>query len=235
VTLLGRALGIFYKKPVPGQVKTRLAPPLTPTEAAYLYNAMLSDTIAMARRPIVDRVVLFEAADNPDWRPPAPADWPHRVQRGADLGRRMVHAFQELMDDRGPTGACLIGSDAPLLGAPLVETAWSALDAGVDCVTSPTPDGGYALIAMSRRPPDDLLDGIAWSTAEVLAKTEEAVRRAGWTVGRVAESRDVDTPDDLSELFTILKSGKLARPLPPASATRACLRRFEAAGRWPPG
>jgi glycosyltransferase A (GT-A) superfamily protein (DUF2064 family) len=146
----------------------------------------------------------------------------------------MVSAVQELMADRGPTGICLIGTDAPLLGAAVLETAWDALDAGVDLVTSPTPDGGYAILGMARRPPDGFLEGIAWSTGDVLLRTEERARVAGWQVGRVAESRDVDTPADLSELFTILNSGTLPRKLAAASATRSCLKRFEAAGRWPP-
>jgi hypothetical protein len=87
---------------------------------------------------------------------------------------------------------------------------------------------------MARRPPDGFLEGIAWSTGDVLARTEERAREAGWQVGRVAESRDVDTPDDLSELFTILNSGTLPRKLASAAATRSCLKRLEAAGRWPP-
>ena len=65
-------LGIFYKQPVPGRVKTRLVPPLTPTEAAWLYNAMLTDSVQVAQRLLIDQVVLFEAADRPGWRPPAP-------------------------------------------------------------------------------------------------------------------------------------------------------------------
>ncbi|HEX7879718.1 MAG TPA: TIGR04282 family arsenosugar biosynthesis glycosyltransferase [Candidatus Eisenbacteria bacterium] len=231
---LGRRLGIFYRQPLPGRVKTRLVPVLTPTEAAWLYNAMLTDTVQMARRLLIDQVVLFEDAERPGWRPPCPDDWQHRAQRGADLGRRMVTAIQELMEGTGPTRACLIGTDAPLLGAPLLETAWDALDAGVDLVTSPTPDGGYAILGMARRPPADFLDGIAWSTGEVLQRTEERARGVGWQAGRVAESRDVDTPDDLSELFTILNSGTLPRKLASASTTRSCLKRLEAAGRWPP-
>lgn len=40
-----RALLIFAKQPVPGRVKTRLSPPLSPAEAAELYGCMLADTI----------------------------------------------------------------------------------------------------------------------------------------------------------------------------------------------
>ena len=43
-----RALIIFAKKPLPGAVKTRLSPPLTPENAAALYACMLQDTLEMA-------------------------------------------------------------------------------------------------------------------------------------------------------------------------------------------
>ena len=36
---------IFAKEPVPGQVKTRLCPPLTPQAAAQLYSQFLEDVL----------------------------------------------------------------------------------------------------------------------------------------------------------------------------------------------
>ena len=39
------ALIVFAKAPEPGRVKTRLCPPLTPEEAAALYEAFLRDAL----------------------------------------------------------------------------------------------------------------------------------------------------------------------------------------------
>ena len=41
---------IMAKAPCPGQVKTRLCPPLTPWQAAALCRAFLGDKIAQVRR-----------------------------------------------------------------------------------------------------------------------------------------------------------------------------------------
>ena len=49
---------VMAKAPVPGRVKTRLCPPLTPDEAAEIAAAALADTLAavgVMRRPPPDR------------------------------------------------------------------------------------------------------------------------------------------------------------------------------------
>ena len=43
------ALVVFAKAPIPGQVKTRLCPPLSPDEAAELARAFLIDAVAQVR------------------------------------------------------------------------------------------------------------------------------------------------------------------------------------------
>ena len=43
------ALLVIAKQPAAGQTKTRLAPPLTPAEAAALYECFLRDTLTVAR------------------------------------------------------------------------------------------------------------------------------------------------------------------------------------------
>ncbi|HMB91577.1 MAG TPA: hypothetical protein VKP65_12065, partial [Rhodothermales bacterium] len=45
-----KALIVFAKQPVPGQVKTRLTSLLTAAEAARLYQAFLEDALAQYRR-----------------------------------------------------------------------------------------------------------------------------------------------------------------------------------------
>ncbi|MGH7207900.1 MAG: hypothetical protein ACREIL_00800, partial [Nitrospiraceae bacterium] len=43
------ALVIFAKAPIPGQVKTRLCPPLTPDEAASLHGSFVLDALERSR------------------------------------------------------------------------------------------------------------------------------------------------------------------------------------------
>ena len=42
---MSNALAIFAKAPIAGQVKTRLCPPLTHTQAAELFRCFLLDTV----------------------------------------------------------------------------------------------------------------------------------------------------------------------------------------------
>ena len=43
------ALIIFAKAPIPGQVKTRLCPPLTPDEAASLHGSVVLDMLERSK------------------------------------------------------------------------------------------------------------------------------------------------------------------------------------------
>src|SRR5581483_8224650 len=53
------ALVLMAKWPHPGRTKTRLSPPLTPSEAAELARAFLLDTLAEAARADADRILAF--------------------------------------------------------------------------------------------------------------------------------------------------------------------------------
>ena len=58
---LKKALLIFAKCPIPGKVKTRLIPPLSPEQAADLYRCMLSDVMAkVTLLPDLDRYLFYE-------------------------------------------------------------------------------------------------------------------------------------------------------------------------------
>lgn len=234
MTAPARGLGIFFKEPIPGQAKTRLSPPLTLEEAAGLYGAFLSDTIRMvSETSSLDIVILFNADEPHCFRPQAPTRWLHRPQSSGDLGNRMEAALEELMDrlPAGRMGACLIGSDAPLLDAAVLHCAFEALGAGTDLVTSPTPDGGYGLIGVSRRLPGGFLSGIPWSTETVLKATEEAAHQSGWSTARVLPCQDIDTGSDLSDFLTKIRNGPTEWPEEAAPETRRYLLDLLRAGR----
>jgi rSAM/selenodomain-associated transferase 1 len=206
VTRGPRRLGIFYKPPVPGRVKTRLVPPLTPHEAAELYAAFLDDTLTLARRTRVDEIILFDAGDPPGWVPPGGRKLRRLDQRGPDLGARMSVALEELLvpgpGNLAPPAAILLGSDAPTLPPSAVEDAFELLESGTgEIVLGPSPDGGYVLIGVCRVPGELLRTGIAWSTESTLRDTETRARELGWRVAHSPGGADVDTPGDLLRLL----------------------------------
>jgi glycosyltransferase A (GT-A) superfamily protein (DUF2064 family) len=76
------AVVIMAKAPYPGQVKTRLCPPLTPWQAAALSRAFLADKIAQVRtltsaRPAIAYTPASGEASLPILRPILPS-WSSR-------------------------------------------------------------------------------------------------------------------------------------------------------------
>src|SRR5262247_3999465 len=54
------ALVIFAKAPIPGQVKTRLCPPLTHDEAATLHGSFVLDTLERTKVAVIKLKVPFD-------------------------------------------------------------------------------------------------------------------------------------------------------------------------------
>jgi rSAM/selenodomain-associated transferase 1 len=195
---LSGALVVFAKWPAAGAVKTRLCPPLAPSEAAALYDAMLADVLdAMARLapPLGLELVLAAhprealaqfAARAPGWRVVA--------QEGVDLSARMEHAAASELA-RGARCVLLRGSDSPTLGGDSLAAALAALERS-DVALSPDPDGGYNLVALRRFRPG--LFAHPMSTRSVLDDTRAAARALGLRCELLAPGFDVDVAADLA-------------------------------------
>jgi len=203
---MSTALIIFAKAPIPGEVKTRLCPPLDEEEAASLHGSLVLD--AIERTKGLQGVSLY-VAGTPDLDHPFFKVLEGRYgakllpQRGPDVGARMQQAMQDAFD-QGAKDVLLTGTDLPTLPrANLVEALTLIKKHGA--VLGPTTDGGYYLIGLRKMAPD-LFQGIAWSTASVCAETKKKIEAAGLSLGLLPECRDVDTLDDLK--FFIGQIGK---------------------------
>lgn len=197
------ALIIFAKAPIPGEVKTRLCPPLDHEEAASLHGSLVLD--AIERTKGLQGITLY-VAGSPDISHPFFKVMEGRYgarlleQQGPDLGTRMQRAMQDASDD-GCSPVLLTGTDLPTLPrANLVEGL--KLAKVHDVVLGPTADGGYYLIALRKMVPD-LFQGPAWSTPSVFADTRKKVEAAGLTLGLLPECRDLDQPDDLHAFIAL--------------------------------
>ena len=85
------ALCVMTKLPRAGNVKTRLTPPLTPTEAAKLSNCFLRDTAEaiseISRRTAVSCIGIYTPSGEEAWyRSILPGEFELVLQRGANLG-----------------------------------------------------------------------------------------------------------------------------------------------------
>jgi uncharacterized protein len=202
---------VFAKEPLAGRVKTRLCPPLTPDEAARLYEAFIADTLDMALAIKTCSVTLAYTPEDARGYFEVLADGRKitlTAQRGADLGDRMRAALGDAFSG-GAGRAVLIGTDIPTLHSNVIREAFRRLER-FDAAFAPTNDGGYCLVALNK-PCDALFTGIKWSTATVLDDTLTRAKEAGLSVLLLPEQHDVDTPEELSALFNI--------PLPTATAS----------------
>ena len=192
---------VFAKRPVPGRVKTRMCPPLSPEQAAEFYAAMLQDVLETsaeaARQHDLDPVLAVDppsaAADMVFMCPPG-----FRVvaQRGADLAQRMRWAVAEAAAS-GASRILLRGSDSPTLGAEGMGQALTALGEH-DLAVCPDRDGGYNLIGLRGATPG-LFDH-EMSTGRVLDDTLANARAAGLRCHVLSPGFDLDTVADLQWL-----------------------------------
>jgi uncharacterized protein len=193
------AVIVMAKAPVPGFAKSRLIPALGAAAAAALAERLLEHAVGQAAAAGFTTLELCvtPALTHPTF---ARLRARHRLQltlQGeGDLGARMQHALQRAL--AGHDRALLLGSDAPAIDAPMLRRAGAALDAA-DAVFVPALDGGYALVGLRRSLPQ-LFDGIAWSTAQVMAQTRARAASAGLRVVELAPVADIDDAADLVHL-----------------------------------
>ncbi len=184
---------LFAKAPVPGRVKTRLIPPLTPASAARLHTAFVHDSIERLQslRHRADLVIHTDIATNV-W---ANHGLPQVLQHEGDLGLKMFQALNRALEAGRPQ-AIIVGSDAPTLPLEHLE---ALLDSHADMALGPATDGGYYAIACRRADPN-MFHGVAWSTEDTLDRTIQAATACGLTVACGPAWYDVDTVDDLERL-----------------------------------
>ena len=196
------ALGIFAKPPVPGLVKTRLIPDIGAVKAARVYRYCLEYTLAVVRQSGLDyQLFISEACDDPVFQ-----DEEYSLQKGEDLGARMLHAFQDLLR-RGSDGALIIGTDCLDITSMHLQAAARSLS-DHELVLLPAIDGGYALIGCREIDPG-LFSQLRWSTDQVYSQTVSNARRLNYRVDTLESVRDIDRLQDLEhypELLALIAS-----------------------------
>ncbi|GIX07022.1 MAG: hypothetical protein KatS3mg115_1425 [Candidatus Poribacteria bacterium] len=211
---LHRIAMLFAKEPRGEFVKTRLASAFSPQERWALYTAMLADLLDELRSlPQVRRIVFYAPEHPPQQLLQLAQGIELCPQEGIDLGERMASAFRLALEQGPePKGAVLIGSDAPLVDRELIEAAFLALR-NAEVVLAPAADGGYALIGLreTTKPVlDRLFSGIPWSTGEVYAQTLDRIEAAGLRMAQLPLQVDVDLPEDLAQVWALLRGRRLS-------------------------
>jgi rSAM/selenodomain-associated transferase 1 len=189
-------VAVFAKAPIPGTVKTRLMPPLTPVQAARLHAAFVEDTLRRVAALDVVRVLAYAPQPRDPFLQRCALRHGARTmpQGSGDLGARMQRVAGRLLA-RFPK-VVIIGTDSPTMPIALIERALRTLDRA-EIVFGPSEDGGYYLLGQRRLHPE-IFAGITWGSGDVLAATLERIPRV--PVAMLPPWYDVDRPSDLERL-----------------------------------
>ncbi len=198
---VGDVVMVICKPPVPGLVKTRMCPPLSPDQAAALARAALTDTFVACDALAADRRVAVvdgpsAAGDLPDeW---IPSGWEIVPQASGGLDVRLAAAFDDVLrtGDRG----VLVAMDTPQATPDQIQLALLALEAH-DAVIGMTDDGGYWIVGLNAARSDAFL-GVPMSTGTTGAAQLERLQSLGLRVATVDQLCDLDTVADVSAIAT---------------------------------
>jgi rSAM/selenodomain-associated transferase 1 len=219
---LKNALLTVAKRPAPGQTKTRLTPPLSPTQAAALYECFLQDTLDLMRRvPKTQPIIAYLPEEAKAYFTELAPDFEYILQQGPDLGARLDNALTHYLH-LGYEHVAIMNSDGPTLPVDCLVAAFEALADEADVVLGPSDDGGYYLIGL-KRPAPRLLREVQMSTSTVTADTLALAAAERLRVHLLPTWYDVDDADALARLVT-----ELSRT-PPAVARHS--RAFFASNR----
>ena len=198
------ALVVIAKAPVPGTVKTRLAPEYTPAEAATLAAALIADTLATARTVRADRHILFWGGEGL----PAGAGGFEVIRQGeGTLDERLADLF-DLMDE--PT--LLIGMDTPQFTLAHLGGAFPVWPAGIAAMFGPAEDGGFWALGM-REPDGDLIRGVPMSRADTGRRQLQRLHDADLLVAQLPVLLDVDDHASAQRVGGLVPDGAFAAAL----------------------
>ncbi len=209
------AMAVMGKASIPGRVKTRLVPPLSPDEAALLNTAFLQDIIAnigLAAREVAVRpyVAYGPVGSEAFFREHLPAEVGLLESCMPGFGNCLFLVIETLLS-RGFDSVCVINSDSPTLPTgQLIAAARHLAQDGDRAVLGPSLDGGYYLLGL-KIPHRRLFEDIAWSTADVLDQTRQRAAELSLPLVMLEPWYDVDDFATLRQLRDDLSAPRRTR------------------------
>lgn len=188
---------VFTRLPVPGQVKTRLIPSLSPNGAADLQRRMTEFTVQQASRTAIPMQIRFAGGTEFHMRQWLGADFEFAPQGEGDLGERMARAAKDAFED-GARKVIIVGCDCPDNRCSNMLAAIRMLDQA-PCIIGPASDGGYYLIGL-RTPQPELFSDIDWGTESVFRQTVAKID----DYQLLPMLNDVDEPQDIPLKISVI-------------------------------
>lgn len=194
---------IFAKNPVRGKVKTRLAATVGEKNALRVYRELLEHTAKITAALNLPKVLYYShALERQDVF--LAAAFAKKVQRGDDLGERMLNAFSAELAVADEV--IIMGCDCYELQTHHLERAFNEL-AQHDVVIGPAKDGGYYLLGMKKRQAN-LFANKQWGSSSVLADTLKDIKDAGLSLYFLPRLSDVDREEDLGPLRALIEENE---------------------------
>lgn len=184
------------REPVPGMVKTRMLPELSPEQACELHRELVFWTAGILTRAGLGKVEMSVAgnAGSPLFQQCQSLGVSAvNRQSGSHLGERMYRALKEGLERHSKV--ILVGSDSPQIDRTYLEGAVSALDDS-GMVLGPALDGGYVLIGV-RTLEESWFEGMEWGADTVYQDTVDRVEASGVSWQALPVLQDIDRPEDL--------------------------------------
>lgn len=195
-------VAVVAKECLPGKVKTRLTPALTPEGAARVAAASLADTLATVRAlPAARRVLFFDGTVLPDG-----ADGFDVIQQTTGGLDERLGALFDAVD--GPL--LLVGMDTPQVSAAHVAPVFD--DPSRDAWFGPAEDGGFWALYL-READGAHLRGVPMSQDDTGAVQRARLTDAGLDVGTLDVLLDVDTVPDAERVAALVPDSRFAEAL----------------------
>lgn len=195
---MSESIALFAKAAIPGKVKTRLTPYLSPEEAAEFHAACVKDVWRTAASLVRDGVRIYTDEPYEPWIDLAGPDR-LRYQEGEDLGGRMLRCFEELAQE-GFKRMLIVGADIPQVPAEHLREGLDLLVSEKDAVLGMSADGGFYAVGC-RKPRRMMFHRVEWSRETTYAQTREAFEFAGLRLkSGMYPHYDIDTAEELELL-----------------------------------
>ena len=187
---------VMAKAPVPGRVKTRLCPPLSPRAAAEIAEAALADTfhaVAMCGADV--KIVALDGPPGP-WLPEGFRVVP---QVGRGLDDRLAEAWAATRDHSAGWGI-QIGMDTPQVASAELDALLERLrrQGPGSALLGPAVDGGWWVVGLTGSDPHRVFRGVPMSTPQTGVMQLARLRALGLATRVVEAQRDIDTVADLA-------------------------------------
>jgi uncharacterized protein len=200
---------VMAKAPVAGEVKTRLCPPLSLTDAARLATMSLMDTLDAVAGAGPARQVVALAGSPGLW---LRDDFTWIEQVGDGLGHRIESALSVVWSTE-TLPVLVIGMDTPQLRPDdIAAAARILLSDGVEAVLGPASDGGYWCLGL-RAPVEAPCRDVTMSSDRTFDLQLARLTKLGLRCALLPEQRDVDEIDDALAVSVLAPESRFAAAL----------------------